>query len=136
MAGQPTKYNKDMQALADDYVANYADAGDVIPSVEGLADYLDLARQTLYNWSEKHTEFLDTLDRIEQKQKKVTLNNGLTGDFNATIAKLVLANHGMHDKQDNQLTGKDGGKIEISQESVIQPVLSLKEIEQGTNTDS
>ncbi|MGH1427435.1 MAG: terminase small subunit [Arenicella sp.] len=151
MAGQPTKYNKDMQALADEYIDKiveviaedgkpvkvfaFQEDGSVIPSVEGLAEYLSVARRTLYNWAEIHTEFLHTLERIEEKQKRITLNKGLIGTFNSTIAKLVLANHGMHDKVDQEHTGRGGGPIKV-QESVIQPVLSLKEIEQGTNTDS
>ena len=99
--GRPTKYNKAMQANAELYLADgYKDCGDVIPSIEGLAELLEVNRSTLYEWKDKHSMFSDTLAGIEAKQKKVTLNNGLTGDFNATIAKLVLANHGMHDKQD------------------------------------
>lgn len=106
MAGQPTKYNKDMQAKAELYLNDgYLDSGNVIPSAEGLAIYLSVAVRTLDNWGEKHAVFLRTLRDIQSKQKNVTLNSGLTGDFNSTIAKLVLANHGMHDKQDVNQTG-------------------------------
>ena len=105
MAGRPTKYNKDMQAKADSYLFCYQDCGDVIPSVEGLSEYLDVSRSTIYLWGDAYEQLSDTLARIEAKQKNVTLNNGLKGDFNATIAKLVLANHGMHDKQDVKQEG-------------------------------
>ena len=102
---RPTKYNKEMQAKADTYLFCYQDCGDVIPSIEGLAEYLGLSRRVLYLWKDSHDEFMHTLERIEEKQKSVTLNSGLKGDFNATIAKLVLANHGMSDKQEIKTEG-------------------------------
>lgn len=105
MAGRPTKYNKDMQAKAELYLeSGYLDDGYVIPSIEGLARVLDVSRPAIYDWKEQHAEFSYTLGRIEAKQKELTLNSGLKGDFNSTIAKLVLANHGMHDKADTTAT--------------------------------
>ena len=114
--GQPTKYNASMQLKADEYVCGgFRDGGDVIPTLEGMAQYLGVSRKTLFNWSESHDEFLHSLDACNAEQKKVTLNLGLTGDFNATIAKLVLANQGMHDKQDVKQEGdlvlQIGGKV-------------------------
>ncbi len=103
MAGRPTKYNADMQAKAEHYLAEgYLDGGYVIPSVEGLARTLGVLTQTCRDWGERNPEFSTTLGNIKQKQKELTLNSGLTGDFNSTIAKLVLANHGMHDKVDQR----------------------------------
>ena len=75
--------------------------------------YLNKSRSQIYKWRdakfpETHEEeeergqykfpnFRDTLDQLLAKQMKETLNKGLDNTFNATIAKLVLANHGMHD---------------------------------------
>jgi hypothetical protein len=98
--GHPTLYSAEMQEKADDYLNNYSSYGDAIPSNCGLACVLGVAEKTIYNWSEKNPAFLQTLERIQTKQKNVTLNNGLTNTFQPTIAKLVLANHGFHDKQD------------------------------------
>jgi len=98
--GTPTKYNQEKQKIADKYVDDYESYEDAIPSVCGLACVLGVCEKTIYNWGEKHPDFLQTLDRIQTKQKKVTLNKGLTNEFQPTIAKLVLANHGLHDKQD------------------------------------
>lgn len=131
MAGQPTKYNKDMQAKAELYLegverewvdkhdipqrsVKYGSAQNVIPSAEGLAIELKVSTKTLYNWGERHSVFLHTLEAIQEKQKNVTLNSGLTGVFNATIAKLVLANHGMHDKQDTAHSGEVKQKVDIN----------------------
>jgi len=99
--GRPTKYNNSILADANDYLENFKDEGDVIPSVEGLSLKLNIARQTLYNWAddEDKKEFLDILENINTKQKKLLLNNGLTGEFNSNIAKLVLGKHGYSEKQ-------------------------------------
>lgn len=103
---RPTKYNKEMQAKAEEYVSGgFRDNGNVIPSIEGLSSYLGVTRTTLRNWGDSNAEFLTTLGQIERDQKNITLNEGLKGEFNATIAKLVLANHGMHDKQDVKQEG-------------------------------
>jgi len=107
MAGQPTKYNADMQATAESYITSHADYGDVVPTICGLAGVLGVIEKTLYNWSEKHPRFLHTLQTIKQKQKNLLVNKGLDGSFQPTIAKLMLANHGLHDKQDTRHTTLD-----------------------------
>lgn len=44
-------------------------------------------------------EFLGALQWIKCEQKKRLLNSGLSGDYNSTIAKLILSsNHGMAEK--------------------------------------
>lgn len=73
---------------------------EVIPSVGGLARYLDVHRSTLYEWAKTNKEFSDTLDALQDIQEVLLLNNGLTGKFTAPIAKLALANHGYSDKQE------------------------------------
>jgi hypothetical protein len=77
-----------------------------LPSIEGLSVYLDVSRSTLYLWRENHQEFSDILEELLSRQAEVLLNNGLSGDYNSTIAKLVLGKHGYTDK--TELTGKDG----------------------------
>ena len=97
-----TKYNEDIQARADDYLQTYDSEGDVIPSIEGLSLRLGIARSTLYDWkSQDGHPISDTLELILAKQASLTLNKGLDTTFNATISKLVLANHGYHDKVDS-----------------------------------
>ena len=98
--GRPTKYNAAVLEKAQHYLDHYEDYGDVIPSQAGLGLVLGLSRQTLNTWSkaEDKKEFLDILERINQKQECVLLDNGLTGKFNAAITKLVLGKHGYHDR--------------------------------------
>ena len=99
-----TSYTPEVIALFDDYLEGWRDKyEDEIPSIEGLAFATNRARSTLYAWDKEDDkpELSDTLARIKELQVRVTQNKGLNGSFNATIAKLVLANHGMHDKQDS-----------------------------------
>lgn len=112
-----SKLTPEMAAKAKEYINDYMYDGDVIPSIEGLSFYLDVSRKTIYNWrdGENADLILHTLDAIESKQKSLSLNKGISGEFNSTIAKLVLANHGMHDKQDSTHSGPNGGPIQVTQ---------------------
>lgn len=105
MAGRPTKYNDEMQAKADQYIVDFTSA---VPSRQGLALYLDVSNATIDNWEKQHDAFLGTLERIKNIQFQLTLSNGLTGDFNASIAKLLLHNHGLSDKTEVDNKSTDG----------------------------
>lgn len=97
---RPTKYCKKVQEKADWYAnGGYAECGDAVPSQAGLACELRVTRQTLVNWKEQHTKFLDTLERISVTQERVSLSGGLRGELNSAIVKLLLANHGYSDKR-------------------------------------
>lgn len=77
---------------------------EVLPSVAGLAIYLNIARSTLQAWEKSNNEFSGTLERLKAVQEVLLVNGGLRGDLNPTIAKLMLANHGYTDKQDIKLS--------------------------------
>lgn len=99
-AGRPSKYSEEILEKTKDYLKNHAQYGDAVPTTEGLALHLGLARQTLYNWDkgEIDVEFLDTFDLIQRKQKNLLIQNGLKGEFNSAITKLMLGNHGLHER--------------------------------------
>lgn len=102
-AGRPTKATPDNVAKAREYLATYKELGKNIPTVEGLALYLDVSRETLY----ARPEFSDTLRQIEAKQKEELVQNGLTGDFNPQFTKFLLsANHGLVEKSATDVTTK------------------------------
>jgi len=108
-AGRPTKYNHSVQQSADDYVAGgHLGCDDPVPSVAGLACHLGVSKPTLYNWANESSQFFDTLERCKERQEKLALMGGLTNEFNASIVKLLLANHGYSDKQsiDHQSSDK------------------------------
>jgi len=115
--GRPTKYNDDLQAHADRYIFDYAEQEDVIPSAAGLCVWLGISRSTLHEWERHYPEFSNTLAAIKELQEKTALNKGLTGAFNSTIVKLVLANHGYSDRQAVDHQSSDGSfsptRIEI-----------------------
>ena len=106
--GRPSKYNQELQSLADEYIYRYHEQEDVIPSAAGLCVWLGISRSTLHEWERAYDKFSNTLDAIKSLQEKTALNKGLTGDFNSTITKLVLANHGYSDKQQTDHTSSDG----------------------------
>ena len=71
-----------------------------LPKAEGLALYLGVSRDTLYEWASKYDEFSDILERVNQIQADRVINEALAGNYNALIAKLLLAKHGYKDRSD------------------------------------
>ncbi len=96
--GRPTKYNDEMQAQADAYIAEWSDY-DAIPSRVGLCCYLGIDKTTSYDWEVLYPEFSHTLRAVDAMQEREAVNKGITGAFNSTITKLVLANHGYSERQ-------------------------------------
>lgn len=106
-AGQPTKYTKAMQAKADAYLnGDFRKAGDVVPSIVGLARFLGVTSPTLWNWKGVHKEFFNTYRSINEEQHRLLVNGGLSSETNTAITKLMLSNHGYSDKVDT--TSSDG----------------------------
>lgn len=112
--GCPSKLTEELIAKAKEYLfGGYESLGDVVPSVAGLACYLEISRKSAYNYSEQSEEFLHIVEGILSLQENKLINGGLKGDFNASIAKLMLAKHGYSEKQevdhkssDNSMTPK------------------------------
>ena len=97
--GRPKALTDKVKQQAQNYIDNFEDHGHAIPSVVGLCSVINRSRQTLYNWANTDSDFLDILEAINERQELVTLNKSLTGEYNATIAKLLLGKHGYTDKQ-------------------------------------
>lgn len=81
-----------------------------IPTIEGLALYLGLATSTVYEWEKKYDEFSEVIASLRQKQASRLISKGLSGDYNPTIAKVLLTKHGY--REGVEQTGKDGTAIE------------------------
>lgn len=121
--GRKTKCNDDMIAKANDYVDNFVTYGDPVPSIEGLAMELGIARSTLYDWASKEDHpFSDILERCNQNQTRNLFRGALLGDMNANIAKLMLGKQGYSEKQQTEITGADGGAIEQTVTVTFNPV--------------
>lgn len=120
-AGRPSDYSEEILTKAREYLDSCQDENSRVvdmeneekgyqkyknklvvnlPSVAGLALYLGVARSTVYKWADEHEEFSDILEDILAEQEKRLIENGLSGDYNPQITKLVLGKHGYHDKQD------------------------------------
>ena len=97
--GRPKTLTSEGKAKARNYINDFESYGHAVPSLVGLCRVINRSRQTLYNWSNDDSEFLDILEAINENQELVTLNKALTGEYNATIAKLLLGKHGYTDKQ-------------------------------------
>lgn len=98
-----------------------------LPTIEGFARFLGVNKTTLYEWEKNYEGFSNALDKIRVEQQTRLINEGLAGNYNPTIAKLILSsNHGMREKTDTDLTsnGKD-----------LQPLLVkfISEKEDGDN---
>lgn len=111
-AGRPTKLTPALIKKAKAYVAgDWKKPGYVVPTVEGLALELWLARSTVYEWAEKHEEFSDIVNDLLAVQSQLLVQKGLSGAFNPSITKLILSGkHGYVEKSQQDLT-TDGKAI-------------------------
>jgi len=99
---RPTKYTTEMLNKAEKYLNEYSSLDEEIPTIAGLSLYLQVNRDTIYDWAkqeDKH-EFSDILRKLMSKQEIRLASKGLNGDFNSVITKLMLTKHGYSDKQD------------------------------------
>ena len=109
ITGRPSKLTDALIEQAGRYATkDYRLQGEVIPTIEGLAVFLNVSRKTLYNWKAENEEFLHILDDLMARQAKELFSNGLTGDFNPTITKLILTKHGYSDRVEQDVTSSDG----------------------------
>lgn len=114
--GRPSDYTPELVALAEQYLSAWQTEGHAIPSIAGLASYLGITRQTVHQWCKEQGKepFSYIVDQILINQEISLISNGLKGDFNASIAKLILGKHGYSDKVEQELTGKDGAPLAIT----------------------
>jgi hypothetical protein len=106
--GRPSELAETLVKAKEYLFGGYELVGEVIPSVAGLSCYTGKPRHRLREYGTLDEEFRATLDAISSLQESRALNKGLTGEFNATITKLILANHGYSDKVETDLKSTDG----------------------------
>jgi hypothetical protein len=107
-AGRPSTYKEEYCDMVDEYIAQCEDTIVVdgklkvnLPTQEGFIDFIGVPQSTFYDWKNQFPKFSESLGKLLREQKRRLLNSGLSGDYNSTIAKLILAsNHGMSDKTD------------------------------------
>ena len=104
--GRPTKYTPKLLKKAKEYAETFN--SEILPTIEGLALYLGLRRETIWAWcQDKEKEmFSNIVERILSNQGRYLVKGGLTGEWNSKIAALMLSKHGYSER--HELTGKDG----------------------------
>ena len=117
---RPTKYDeqilKDTQSYIDACNDTYDNVGTDeniklvfnvnIPTIEGLALKLKLNKDTIYSWRKEHEEFSDLIEDLLAKQANALVNKGLNGQYNPTIAKVLLTKHGYREGTDVTTQGE------------------------------
>jgi len=126
MTGRPTKYSDTYVKKTKDYVDSCNDelvqivSGESekftafkekvrvnLPTIEGLAIYLKLHKDTIYEWEKKYKPFSDVINILRAKQVERLINNGLSGDYNPIIAKVLLSKQGYSEKTETNITTQD-----------------------------
>lgn len=98
--GRPTKYTPAVLNRIDGYFQTVGREQTQLPTIEGFAEYLGIATDTVWRWSKKYKDFSDTVKKVVEKQKKQLMDDGMYGgkEVNAAMAIFLLkANHGMSD---------------------------------------
>jgi hypothetical protein len=77
-----------------------------IPTIEGLAIYLNITKETLYDWarSEDKKEFSDFVKVMLSEQANRLIEKWLSGEYNPSIVKLLLSKHGYRETTEVEQT--------------------------------
>lgn len=101
-----------------------------LPTIEGLAVHLHISRETIYQWKKEYKEFSDIIDELMAKQAEALVTNGLSGDYNPTIAKVLLTKHGY--REGLEQTGKDGEPLILPVEIINKNALNSSSTNDST----
>lgn len=107
--GRPTILTKELIEKSNTYLGRYKDDGEVIPTRAGLARLIGVGKSTINYWSRQNNTdpaFLAILEQIDECQEISLLTEGLKGNFNPTIAKMILHHHGYSDRQEVHNSGE------------------------------
>lgn len=123
--GRPTKLTKELVAKARKYIDVEVMHGGLyageLPQVAALALYLDVARSSIYEWADRKNhkkadslgpEFSDIVEKVLAFQEQKLVGKSLKGEYNATIARMMLnSKHGYVESTKTDVT-TDGQKID------------------------
>lgn len=126
--GRPTKYSKTILAETRKYIDSCVDESYSVvksqskrgkslenrlrvklPTIEGLAFRLKVNKTTIYEWRKEYPEFSNLIGELLALQAERLVNEGLAGNYNATIAKVLLTKHGY--REGTEVTGDAGRSL-------------------------
>lgn len=91
-----------------------------LPTIEGLAYHLNIHKDTVYAWRKEKEEFSYLIERLLAKQASQLVNKGLSGDYNSTIAKVLLTKHGYREGTDVTTNDKDLNLVTPESKEVVE----------------
>lgn len=126
--GRPTKYGPDILKKTEEYLSICKDGYERVlqsekkrsvmythkfrvklPTIGGLARYLHIRRETIWDWAKKIPEFSNVIGELMAEQEDRLINNGISGDYNPTIAKVLLTKHGY--REGHEMANPDGSNL-------------------------
>lgn len=111
LGGRPKELNDAIIAKAQEYIDGGYIKDEEVPTIAGLALYIDKRRSTVYEWAKENPKFSDILGKIMEKQEIALVKGGLRGDYNAAVTKMMLTKHGYSDKVESEISGPGGGPM-------------------------
>ena len=107
--GRPRKFTKkrikEIIALFDEYIEE-----NDVPIVSEFAYQNDILRESLYDYKEFSTVLKKCIAKKESQLEKLSL----LGEISTPMAIFSLKQLGWSDKQQTEISGKDGGPIRIT----------------------
>ena len=124
--GRPTKYTFHTPRRVDNYLktcGNFYDKHKMLsvklPTLEGLCRYLDISRDTAYEWAKTYREFRIKIDNVKRDQYLQLINNGLSGRYPSSLVILLLKlNHGMSENREIR-------ELKAFQTSIVKRIYSM-----------
>jgi hypothetical protein len=75
-----------------------------LPLFEGYAASIGVHRETLLNWTQKHSDFFDAYKKAKDLQLQMLLLNGLGGHYQSAFGIFALKNlHNWTDRQESKI---------------------------------
>jgi hypothetical protein len=112
--GRPSKYDKSFVKKTKDYIKTF-EKDEAVPTIEGLALYLGIPRNKVYEYGKVNEDFRGTVDIVVNLQAKKLISEGLKGNFNSSIVRLLLAVHGYRDEQTMEIRADESQISKIDQ---------------------
>lgn len=129
--GRPANYNAaDIKRIKAE-LRKYIDETE-IPIVAGFAHKHGVSRQSLYDYE----DFSSLINELIDKKESVIEEGTLTGKYNPSMAIFSLKQLGWSDKTQTELTGKDGGAVEIASIPYSEKIAAIAKMIKNAPTDN